>query len=246
MNLNGKTAVVTGAAQGIGYTIACFLAQQGADVAVCDISEEGLATVTAEIEKAGRKALAVKTDVCRLSETEEMVKKAVSTFGKIDILVNNAGITRDTVLLRMKEEQWDQVIQVNLKGTFNCTKSVIRPMFKQKYGRVVNISSVTGAMGNPGQANYSASKAAVIGFTKAVAREYAHCGITVNAVAPGFIKTAMTDAIPDREREAMIAAIPAKALGLPEDVAHAVCFLASDLANYITGQVIHVNGGLYM
>ncbi len=246
MNLHGKTAIVTGAAQGIGYTIACFLAEQGADVAVCDISIEGLKNVIGEIEKKGRNALGIKADVCLSSETDEMVKKTLAEFEKIDILVNNAGITRDTVLLRMKEEQWDQVMQVNLKGTFNCTKAVIRPMFKQKYGRVVNISSVTGAMGNAGQANYSASKAAVIGFTKAVAREYAHCGITVNAVAPGFIKTAMTDAIPDKEREAMVSVIPAKELGLPEDVAHAVCFLASDLSKYITGQVLHVNGGLYM
>ncbi len=246
MDLNGKTAIVTGAAQGIGYTIALSLAEQGADVAVCDISEESLKNVTGEIEKLGRKALAIRADVSLSSDTDELVKKTAEAFGKIDILVNNAGITRDTVLLRMKEEQWDQVMQVNLKGTFNCTKAVIRPMFKQKYGRVVNISSVTGAMGNAGQANYSASKAAVIGFTKAVAREYAHCGITVNAVAPGFIKTAMTDAIPDKEREAMISAIPAKQLGLPEDVANAVCFLSSDLAKYITGQVIHVNGGLYM
>jgi 3-oxoacyl-[acyl-carrier protein] reductase len=174
-----------------------------------------------------------------------MVKAAVQEMGRIDILVNNAGITRDTLLLRMKEEQWDQVMQVNVKGTFNCTKSVLRTMFKQKYGRIIQISSVTGAMGNAGQANYSASKAAVIGFTKAVAREYAHSGITVNAVAPGFIKTAMTDAIPDKEREAMIAQIPARQLGTPEDVAYAVCFLAADESSYITGQVIHVNGGLY-
>ena len=143
------------------------------------------------------------------------------------------------------DEDSDQVMQVNLKGTFNCTKAVLRNMFKQKYGRIVNISSVTGAMGNPGQANYSASKAAVMGFTKAVAREYAHCGITVNAVAPGFIKTAMTDAIPEKDRDLMISQIPAKKLGTPEDVAHAVCFLASDLSEYITGQVIHINGGLY-
>jgi 3-oxoacyl-[acyl-carrier protein] reductase len=146
----------------------------------------------------------------------------------------------------MKEEQWDQVIQVNLKGTFNCTKAVIRSMFKQKSGKIINISSVTGAMGNAGQANYSASKAAVMGFTKSIAREYAHCGITVNAVAPGFIKTAMTDAIPEKDRDAMISIIPAKRLGLPEDVADTVCFLASDMANYITGQVIHINGGMYM
>jgi len=246
MNLEKKIALVTGAGQGIGKTIAHTLAQHGADVVVADINENAVRSVAQEIEAAGRQALPVVVNVVQLAACEEMVKNAIERFSKIDILVNNAGITRDMVLLRMKEEQWDQVIAVNLKGTFNCTKAVLRYMFRNKYGRIINISSVTGAMGNPGQANYSASKAAVMGFTKAVAREYAHCGITVNAVAPGFIKTAMTDAIPDKEREAMIALIPAQKLGTPEDVAHVVCFLSSDCASYITGQVIHVNGGLYM
>ncbi len=245
MNLADKKAIVTGAAQGIGKTIALQLALHGADVVVTDINREGLAPVVAEIQALGRRAHAIAMDVSNLAQCEDMVKEAVQAMGRIDILVNNAGITRDTLLLRMKEEQWDQVMQVNVKGTFNCTKSVLRTMFKQKYGRIIQISSVTGAMGNAGQANYSASKAAVIGFTKAVAREYAHSGITVNAVAPGFIKTAMTDAIPDKEREAMIAQIPARQLGTPEDVAYAVCFLAADESSYITGQVIHVNGGLY-
>ena len=245
MNLTDKKAIVTGAAQGIGKTIALQLAGQGADVVVTDINREGLALVVAEIEALGRRALAIVMDVSNLAQCEDMVKETVQEMGRIDILVNNAGITRDTLLLRMKEEQWDQVMQVNVKGTFNCTKAAIRTMFKQKYGRIIQISSVTGAMGNPGQANYSASKAAVIGFAKAVAREYAHCGITVNAVAPGFIQTAMTDAIPEKEREAMIAQIPAKKLGTPEDVAAAVSFLAADESAYITGQVIHVNGGLY-
>ncbi len=245
MDLTDKKAIVTGAAQGIGKTIALQLARQGADVVVTDINREGLALVVAEIEALGRRALAIAMDVSNLAQCEDMVKETVQEMGRIDILVNNAGITRDTLLLRMKEEQWDQVMQVNVKGTFNCTKAAIRTMFKQKYGRIIQISSVTGAMGNPGQANYSASKAAVIGFAKAVAREYAHCGITVNAVAPGFIQTAMTDAIPEKEREAMIAQIPAKKLGTPEDVAAAVSFLASDESAYITGQVIHVNGGLY-
>lgn len=245
MNLTDKKAIVTGAAQGIGKTIALQLAGQGADVVVTDINREGLDLVVAEIEALGRRALAIAMDVSNLAQCEDMVKETVEEMGRIDILVNNAGITRDTLLLRMKEEQWDQVMQVNVKGTFNCTKAAIRTMFKQKYGRIIQISSVTGAMGNPGQANYSASKAAVIGFAKAVAREYAHCGITVNAVAPGFIQTAMTDAIPEKEREAMIAQIPAKKLGTPEDVAAAVSFLASDESAYITGQVIHVNGGLY-
>jgi len=245
MNLADKKAIVTGAAQGIGKTIALQLALHGADVVVTDINREGLAPVVAEIQALGRQAHAIAMDVSNLAQCEDMAREAVQEMGRIDILVNNAGITRDTLLLRMKEEQWDQVMQVNVKGTFNCTKSVLRTMFKQKYGRIIQISSVTGAMGNAGQANYSASKAAVIGFTKAVAREYAHSGITVNAVAPGFIKTAMTDAIPDKEREAMIAQIPARQLGTPEDVAYAVCFLAADGSSYITGQVIHVNGGLY-
>jgi len=246
MDLKGKTAIVTGAAQGIGKVIALGLAKCGADIAVSDINEDSLSSAVKEIEALGRKAIAVKMDVSSLKDCEDMVKKTIDAFGKVDILINNAGITRDTVLLRMKEEQWDQVIQVNLKGTFNCTKAVIRSMFKQKSGKIINISSVTGAMGNAGQANYSASKAAVMGFTKSIAREYAHCGITVNAVAPGFIKTAMTDAIPEKDRDAMISIIPAKRLGLPEDVADTVCFLASDMANYITGQVIHINGGMYM
>ena len=246
MDLKGKIAIVTGAAQGIGKVIALGLAKCGADIAVSDINEDSLNAAVKEIEALGRKAIAVKMDVSSLKDCEEMVKKTIDAFGKVDILINNAGITRDTVLLRMKEEQWDQVIQVNLKGTFNCTKAVIRSMFKQKSGKIINISSVTGAMGNAGQANYSASKAAVMGFTKSIAREYAHCGITVNAVAPGFIKTAMTDAIPEKDRDAMISIIPAKRLGLPEDVADTVCFLASDMANYITGQVIHINGGMYM
>jgi len=246
MDLKGKIAIVTGAAQGIGKVIALGLAKCGTDIAVSDINEDSLSSAVKEIEALGRKAIAVKMDVSSLKDCEEMVKKTIDAFGKVDILINNAGITRDTVLLRMKEEQWDQVIKVNLKGTFNCTKAVIRSMFKQKSGKIINISSVTGAMGNAGQANYSASKAAVMGFTKSIAREYAHCGITVNAVAPGFIKTAMTDAIPEKDRDAMISIIPAKRLGLPEDVADTVCFLASDMANYITGQVIHINGGMYM
>ncbi len=245
MNLADKKAIVTGAAQGIGKTIALELARCGADVVVTDINARGLDSVVAEIQALGRRALPISMDVSSLAQCEDMVKAVIESMGRLDILVNNAGITRDMLLLRMKEEHWDQVMQVNVKGTFNCTKAAIRPMFKQKYGRIISISSVTGAMGNPGQANYSASKAAVIGFTKAVAREYAHSGITVNAVAPGFIKTAMTDAIPDKERELMISQIPARQLGTAEDVAYAVCFLAADQSSYITGQVLHVNGGLY-
>jgi len=246
MDLTGKSALITGAAQGIGRVIALELARHGADVVISDVNEAALQDAVAEIGQTGRRAVAVTGNVVAAADCDAMVKACIEAFGKIDILVNNAGITRDTVLLRMNEEQWDQVIAVNVKGTFNCTKAAIRPMFRAKSGRIINISSVTGAMGNPGQANYSASKAAVMGFTKSIAREYASSGITVNAVAPGFIKTAMTDAIPEKDRDAMIAMIPSQKLGLPEDVAALVCFLAGDQAGYITGQVIHINGGLYM
>lgn len=246
MELANKVAVITGAAQGIGKTIAVYLAGKGASLVVCDINLE-MATETArEIETAGGACLALKSDVTTPPDAERMIKEASEHFGAVDILVNNAGITKDNVLLRMKEEQWDQVMAVNLKGTFNCTKAAIKLMLRQKRGTVINIASITGLMGNAGQANYSASKAGVIGFTKAIAREYAERGITVNAVAPGFIATAMTDAIPEKEREALIKQIPLQRLGTPLDVAHAVYFLASEQASYITGQVIGVNGGLYM
>jgi len=246
VNVDGKIAIVTGGGQGIGKTIALSLAERGAHVVVADINMELAGAVAAEVEALRCSAMAWKVNVASLKECEDLMKAAVDRFGKIDILVNNAGITRDMVLLRMKEEQWDDVISVNLKGTFNCTKTAIRYMFRQKSGCIINIASVTGAMGNPGQANYSASKAGIMGFTKAVAREYAEYGVTVNAVAPGFIETAMTDAIPQKDRELLIAQIPAKRLGTPADVAAVVCFLACNAASYITGQVIHTNGGLYM
>lgn len=246
MELNHNIAVVTGAAQGIGKVIAMLLSKKGASVVVCDINLDMARETADEIELAGGKCLPLKSDVTSVSDAEKLVKETVEHYGSLDILVNNAGITKDNVLLRMKEEQWDQVMAVNLKGTFNVTKAAIKVMMRKKSGTIINIASITGLMGNAGQANYSASKAGVIGFTKAVAREYADRGITVNAVAPGFIETAMTDAIPEREREELIKQIPVKKLGTPEDVAHAVCFLASEEAHYITGQVIGVNGGLYM
>ena len=246
MELANKVAVVTGAAQGIGKTIAVYLAGKGASLVVCDINLEMASETAREIETAGGSCLALQSDVTSLTDAERIIKEGSERFGAVDILVNNAGITKDNVLLRMKEEQWDQVMAVNLKGTFNCTKAAIKLMLRQKRGTVINIASITGLMGNAGQANYSASKAGVIGFTKAVAREYAERGITVNAVAPGFIATAMTDAIPEKEREALIKQIPLQRLGTPLDVAHAVYFLASEQASYITGQVIGVNGGLYM
>lgn len=243
---NGKVAIVTGAAQGIGKTIALLFAAKGASLVLCDINLEAAEKTAREIEEKGGKCLALKSDVSNFQDAEKIIKQAVEHFGSLDILINNAGITRDNVLLRMKEEQWDQVMAVNLKGTFNFTRAAIKVMMRKKRGKIINIASITGMMGNAGQANYSASKAGVIGFTKAIAREYADRGITVNAVAPGFIATAMTDAIPEKEREELIKQIPMKKLGTPEDVANAVYFLASDEASYITGHVIGVNGGLYM
>ena len=244
--LNGRVAIVTGGAQGIGKAIALTLARHGADVVVTDINLERAQATAQEIEALQVRSLAIKANVADVSATEQMVKETVDKLGKIDILVNNAGITRDNVLLRMKPEEWDQVMEVNLKGTYACTRAALKFMFRQKNGRIVNIASITGLMGNAGQANYSASKAGIIGFTKAVAREYANRGITVNAVAPGFIDTAMTQAIPEKEREALTRQIPMERLGTPDEVAAAVYFLVSDLSRYITGQVINVNGGMYM
>ena len=246
MELKNKVAVVTGSAQGIGKTIALHLARKGASLVLCDINLEMTKETAREIEEGGGRCLSLKSDVSNFQDAEKVIKETVEHFGSVDILVNNAGITKDNILLRMKEEQWDQVMAVNLKGTFNFTKASIKVMLRQKSGKIINIASITGLMGNAGQANYSASKAGVIGFTKAVAREYADRGITVNAIAPGFIETTMTDAIPEKEREELIKQIPMKRLGIPEDVANAVCFLSSEEASYITGQVIGVNGGLYM
>ena len=246
MELRNNVAIVTGAAQGIGKSIALLLAKRGASLVVCDINLEAAQMTAGEVEAQGGKCLALKADVSNAQDVEKMIKDTVEHFGSVDILVNNAGITKDNILLRMKEDQWDQVIAVNLKGTFNCTKAAVKVMLRQKRGKIITIASITGQMGNAGQANYSASKAGVIGFTKSVAREYADRGITVNAVAPGFIATAMTDAIPEKEREDLIAQIPMKTLGTSDDVANAVFFLASEAARYITGQVIAVNGGLYM
>lgn len=246
MELKNKVAVVTWAAQGIGREIALLLARKGAAVALCDVNQEGVDETARRIQGEGGSCRTFKVDVSHFQDAETVIKEAVDQLGSVDILVNNAGITKDNVLLRMKEEQWDQVMAVNLKGTFNFTKAAIRVMLRQKSGKIINIASITGLMGNAGQANYAASKAGVIGFTKAIAREYADRGITVNAVAPGFISTSMTDAIPERDREALIVQIPMKRLGTPEDVAQAVYFLASEGANYITGQVLGINGGFYM
>lgn len=246
MNLNNKVALVTGAAQGIGRDIALALAQDGADLAICDVNLEAAQKTAADIEALGKKALALKTNVAASAEVTAMVDQTVEKFGRIDVLVNNAGITRDGLILRMKDEDWDLVMSINLKGAFLCTKAALKFMTKQRSGTIINIASIVGAMGNAGQANYVASKAGLIGLTKTIAREYANRGITANAVAPGFIETAMTQALPENVRTDLAKQIPMGKLGTPEDVANAVRFLASPHASYITGQVIHVNGGMYM
>lgn len=246
MSLQGKTAIVTGAAQGIGRAIAENLAQAGADVAVADLDPGRSLETVGAIEKLGRRALNLKVNVADTNDTKAMAEQVIKAWGKIDILVNNAGITRDGLLLRMKEEDWNLVLQINLNGTFNCTKAVLQPMTKQRYGRIVNIASIVGVIGNAGQANYSASKAAVIGFTKTVGREYASRNVTVNAVAPGFIDTAMTHGLPTDVKDTLLKQIPLGRLGTSGDVAAAVRFLVSEEAAYITGHVLHVNGGMLM
>lgn len=246
MKLAGKVALVTGGAQGIGKAVALLLARNGADIVVSDINLEKAEETAKEVQALGRKALATKVDVATFGDVEKMVEAILTQFGKVDILVNNAGIARDKLILRMTEEDWDAVLNINLKGTFNCTKAVVRHMSKQKSGKIVNIASVVGEMGNAGQGNYAASKAGVIGFTKTIAREFAQRGINVNAIAPGYIETPMTDALPDKVKEELKRLIPMDRLGKPEDVAEAVLFLVSESANYITGQVLNVNGGIYM
>ncbi|ANE47508.1 3-oxoacyl-ACP reductase [Paenibacillus swuensis] len=245
--LEGKVALVTGASRGIGRAIALALAEAGADVAVNYAGSENAAgAVVQAIETMGRKAVKIRADVASAADVEDMMKRVMESFGKIDILVNNAGITRDNLLMRMKEEEFDAVINTNLKGVFNCVKAVTRPMMKQRSGRIINISSVVGVLGNPGQVNYVAAKAGVIGLTKAAARELASRGITVNAVAPGFIETDMTDKLSGETKDALLGQIPLSRLGKPEDIAHAVLFLAGDDSSYMTGQTIHVDGGMYM
>ena len=246
MKLAGKVALVTGGAQGIGKAVALLLARNGADIVVSDINLEKASETAKEVQTLGRKALATKVDVATLGDVEKMVEVILAQFGKVDILVNNAGIARDKLILRMTEEDWDAVLNINLKGTFNCTKAVVRHMSKQKSGKIVNIASVVGEMGNAGQGNYAASKAGVIGFTKTIAREFAQRGINVNAIAPGYIETPMTDALPDKVKEELKRLIPLDRLGKPEDVAEAVLFLVSEASSYITGHVLNVNGGIYM
>jgi len=246
LKLAGKVALVTGAAQGIGKAVALLLARNGADIVVSDINLEKAEETAKEVQILGRKALAIKVDVAKSDDVDKMVQAILAQFGHIDILINNAGIARDKLILRMTEEDWDAVLNINLKGTFNCTKAVVRHMSKQKSGKIVSIASVVGEMGNAGQGNYAASKAGVIGFTKTIAREFAQRGINVNAIAPGYIETPMTEALPDKVKEDLKRLIPMDRLGKPEDVAEAVLFFVSESANYITGQVLNVNGGIYM
>lgn len=246
MRLKGKNALITGSAQGIGMAIALAMAKEGANICIADINVNNTGDLIAEINKAGVRCISTRLDVSNQESVTNAFETFINEFASLDILVNNAGITRDSLALRMKEDDWDAVININLKGTFLCSKEAIKIMSKQRSGKIINISSVVAFMGNPGQINYSASKAGVIGITKTIAKEYAGRGIRVNAIAPGFIKTAMTEALPEKVKEDMKNAIPLREFGTPEDVANASIFLASNESDYLTGQVIHVNGGMYM
>ena len=242
--LENKIALVTGAARGIGQAIALQLAADGADLALCDVKAEWLEDTAAKVKALGRRAESYAMDVANGAAVGEAVAKVLADFGRIDVLVNNAGITRDTLLIRMSEEDWDAVLDINLKGAFLVTKAVVKPMMKQRSGAIVNIASVVGIMGNPGQANYTASKAGLIALTKTTAKELGSRNVRVNAVAPGFIRTAMTDKLAEPVKEAMLKMVPLGRLGEPEDVAKAVAFLASDAAAYVNGQTLAVCGGM--
>ncbi len=246
MRLKDKVALVTGGARGIGQAIALTFAREGADIVVADVNLEIAQKTCLEIEALGRKALALEMDVTNYEKVEEGINKILDKMGKVDILVNNAGITKDNLLLRMSQADWDAVINVNLKGTFNCIKAVTRPMIKQRSGRIISIASIIGLMGNPGQANYAASKAGIIALTKTVAKELASRNINANAVAPGFIQTEMTAKLPEDIKKKMLEAIPLAKLGTPQDVANTCLFLASEESSYITGQVITIDGGMVM
>jgi 3-oxoacyl-[acyl-carrier protein] reductase len=247
LSLNGRTALVTGAARGIGKAIAETLAARGANIVVADLQMD-LATQTAQeiAAQCGVESLALEVDVASQNSVKAMVKEALTKFGKIDILVNNAGITRDGLVMRMKERDWDMVLDINLKGAFNCAQALSRPMMKQRYGRIINISSVNGIVGQAGQANYSSSKAGLIGLTKALAKEFGSRNITVNAVAPGFIETDLTHELPEELRELSLKLTPMGRFGSPQDVANAVAFLAAEEASFITGVVLKVDGGMVM
>ncbi len=244
--LKEKVAMITGGARGIGRDIAATFSRYGAKVALADVSDDALRATVKEIESGGAQAIGVKTDVTDADSVENLIQKTLDNFSRIDILINNAGITRDNLLMRMKEDEWDSVLNVNLKGTFICTKAVSRHMMRQRQGRIINIASIVGIIGNAGQTNYAASKGAVISFTKSAAKELASRAITVNAIAPGFIKTDMTARLSEEITQKMLSLIPLGTFGETADVAHAALFLASDLSRYITGQVIKVDGGMVM
>ena len=246
MDVKGKIAFITGGARGIGLEIAKAFASAGADIAVGDIDQGNLESAVKELTSKASKVEGFVHDVSSMASCEEVIKKAADSFGRIDILVNNAGITRDTLLIRMSEEDFDRVITINLKGTFNCTKVVSRIMMRQRYGRIINIASVIGLIGNAGQANYASSKAGIIGLTKSAARELAGRNVTVNAIAPGYIETEMTKVLPEEVTSQMLKNIPLGRPGTPLDVAHAAVFLASEFASYMTGQVLVVDGGMVM
>jgi len=244
MILKDKVTVVTGGARGIGFVIAGEFARNGSDIALCDVNEENLAKAKNELEKTGRKVYIQKVDVTKPAEVQTFIQNILDNFGKIDILINNAGITRDNLLVRMGEAEWDAVINVNLKGVFNCTKAVAKPMMKQRSGKIVNIASIIGIIGNAGQANYAASKGGIIAFTKSVAKELSSRGINANAIAPGFIQTDMTQVLKEEVKNEMLKLIPLGKFGMAEDVAQLALFLVSDSSSYITGQVIQVDGGM--
>lgn len=244
--LTGKTAIVTGASRGIGAAIARKLCEAGANVALCSRSAEAVAAIADALNSEGYTAISTAADISQKSDVEALIKVVQERFSQIDILVNNAGITRDTLLMRLKDEDWNAVLQTNLTGTMYCTRAVLRPMIRQRSGRIINISSVIGVLGNAGQASYAAAKAGIIGFTKTIAREVGARGITVNAIAPGFITTDMTAQIPEQHQKQLLELIPLRRFGSPEDVADTVYFLASDAARYITGQTLHVDGGMVM
>ncbi|MDE1976451.1 MAG: 3-oxoacyl-[acyl-carrier-protein] reductase [Elusimicrobia bacterium] len=246
MRLENKVAVITGAARGIGYAATGLFCREGAKVVMVDVDEALVKESAAKAARASEQTLGLRADVSKFEDCEAAVKAAVDKFGKIDILVNNAGITKDNLVLRMSDADWDLVLDINLKGAFNFIKAAVRPMLKARYGRIVNVSSVVGEEGNAGQANYSASKGGLIALTKSCAREFASRNILVNAVAPGFIRTRLTDAIPEAEKELLAKKIAVGRLGEPADIANSILFLASDEASYITGHVLNVNGGGYM
>ncbi len=246
MDLKDRVAIVTGSARGIGKAIALKLAGVGADIVVNDIAAaaDTLESTAEEIRALGRQVLAVTADVSSSEDVNRLVEEAAGKFGTIDILVNNAGVTRDNLVIRMSDEDWDTVLNIDLKSAFLCSRAVLRHMLRQRWGRIVSIASVVGIYGNPGQANYASAKAGIIGLTKSIAKEVASRGITVNAIAPGFIESKMTEQLDEKQRQALLARIPAGSIGTPQDVAEAAAFLASEEARYITGHVLNVDGGM--